>query len=157
MMRVPELLRVQLRADPEADLSGLIVELRVTTGFKNPYYILFPKTTAEGEAELSRADFVGQFKDHWESGLMDYQGGPDDALSMVRVSLFDPGPSLADPRSALAWPLFKHEATKWRSREEEYAYRISCRNASFESIPLAVDLHATAAIVLSVRDIGRAV
>ncbi len=150
-MQVPELLRVRLQADTSVNLGGVIVQLRASTGVKNPYFILFPKTDAKGETALSGSDFVGQFKDHWQSGLMDYQGGPEDAASLVQVSLFDPRPLRRDRKQAMAWPLLRHELTQWSTRKAAYAYTTSCRNDEFEADPLEVDLHTTTDIVLPVR------
>ena len=119
-MELPENLHAQLRCATPDDLSGLILEIRVTTGTKNPYYILFPKTDADGRAALSRSEFLGQFHDHWESGLMDYQGDVADASSTVEVALFDAERYRANEDVVRLWPLLKHERTKWASRREAF-------------------------------------
>ena len=150
LMNVPIRITVQLTSEEEADLSGIIVEMVVTTGQKNPYRIYFPKTDTAGTATLTRKDFIGQFKDHWESGLMDHAGTLESADPWVRVSLYDPSWSIANRQLALAWPLMKHERTKWSSRQAEYQSRVSSRNRDFIAAPLTVNLHQTKIIVLPV-------
>jgi hypothetical protein len=149
-MNVPELITVRIVSSEDLDLSGIIVELTVTAGKKNPYHIYFPKTDRSGAATLTREDFIGQFEDHWESGLMDHGGAPESAESYVQVSLYDPSWSRANPKLALAWPLLKNERKKWLSREEEYESRISSRNGEFSASTMLVDLHQTQDIVLPV-------
>lgn len=149
-MNVPKRITVQLTSDEEADLSGMIVKMVVTTGQKNPYLILFPKTDRAGTATLTRIDFIGQFKDHWESALMDHAGTPASADSRVRVSLYDPSWSIANRQLALTWPLLKHQRTKWSSREEEYQWRVSSRNSAFIATPITVDLHQTQSFVFPI-------
>lgn len=114
LMNVPNRITVHVTSDEEADLSGIIVEMSVTTGQKSPYRIYFPKTDTTGAATLTRNDFVGQFKDHWESGLMDHAGTTESADPRVRVSLYDPSWSIANRQLALAWPLMKHERSNGR-------------------------------------------
>lgn len=150
-MNVPEQLKVRVIAPDETDLSGFIVELTVSTGRRNPYHIRFPKTDHHGVATLSRDDFVGQFTDHWEAGLMDHYGNVDDASSIVTVALYEPSRAIANPKGSLSWPLMRHERTKWSSREEEYRYRVSTRNVDFVARPLTVDLQTTSEITLQVR------
>jgi hypothetical protein len=142
-MHVPNSIKVHVTSDEGADESGIIIQMTVTTGQKNPYYVYFPKTDSAGIATLTRDDFIGQFKDHWESGLMDHAGTPEDADSRVLVTLYDPSWAIANRELALAWPLLKHERTKWPSREEEYRSRVSSRNRDFIATPLTVDLHQT--------------
>jgi hypothetical protein len=150
-MKIPERIIVHAVSRGESDLSGLIVELTVTTGQKNPYRIYFPKTVSSGVATLTRDDFIGQFTDHWEAGLMDYSGTPESAASTVRVGLYDPSWSLENRDAALAWPLLKHERKKWSSRDEQYRYRTSSRNKEFLVSPIMVDLERTSDIVLPVQ------
>jgi hypothetical protein len=149
-MNVPEQITLRVVSDEESDLSDVIVDLTVSTGRKNPYHIYFPKTDRSGVATLTREDFIGQFQDHWESALMDHSGTPESAESVVRVALYDPSWSSENPDLALAWPLLKHERSKWSSREEEYQSRISSRNGEFVATPITVDLHETHEIVLPV-------
>jgi len=150
-MKIPERLKVRVVCEGEPDLSGVIVEMTVSTGKKNPYSIYFPKTDRSGVAILTRNDFIGQFTDHWQEGLMDHSGTPEEARSVVRVELYDPSPSLENPDAAMAWPLLKHERTKWSSRDEEYRYRTSSRNPEFIGSPIMVDLEKTSDIVLAVQ------
>jgi hypothetical protein len=147
-MRVPEQIRAHVNCAGETDLSGIIVQLTVRAGHKNRYRIQFPKTDSSGVATLTRDDFIGQFEDHWESGIMDNNGRPETAVSLVRVDLYDPQWSIDNPAAALAWPLLAHERTKWSSREEQYRYRISTRNREFAVVPIDVDLEKTSEIVL---------
>jgi hypothetical protein len=58
-MKIPEEAKVRVVCDVEQDLSGVIVELTVSTGKKNPYSIYFPKTDRSGVAILTRDDFIG--------------------------------------------------------------------------------------------------
>lgn len=149
-MKVPQQIRVRVSCDGEADLSGLIVELTVWAGKKNPYRIYFPKTDLSGVTILARGDLVGQFEDHWEAGLMDHAGTPETADSLVRIGLYDPTWSIDNADAALAWPLLRYERTKWSSREEQYRYRTSTRNAEFVVSPVEIDLDKTTDIVLPV-------
>jgi hypothetical protein len=153
-MNVPKYTTVQVVSEEVSDLSDIIVELTVSTGRKNPYHIYFPKTDRSGVATLSREDFVGQFKDHWQSALMDHSGTPESADPVVRVTLYDPSWSIHNPALALAWPLLEHERTKWSSREEEYRSRVSSRGGDFIATPITVDLHETQDIVLRVMKKG---
>ena len=151
-MKVPKRVIVHvISAFDDLSVSNIIVKLTVTTGLKNPYEIYFPKTDHSGAAVLTRNDFLGQFTDHWESGLMDHSGTPETAESTVRVGLYDPSWSVANPDRALAWPLMKHQRTKWSSREEEYQYRTTSRNDEFDFDPLTVDLEKITDFILPVR------
>jgi hypothetical protein len=150
-MKIPELLKVRVVCDNESDLGDLIVEMIVTTGKKNPYRLRFAKTDRSGMSTLTRDDFIGQFTDHWEAGLMDHSGTPEDAQPTVQVGLYDPSWSLENPDVALAWPLLSHERMKWSSRDEEYRYRMSSRNLEFVASPVMVDLEKTSDIVLPVE------
>lgn len=151
-MKVPKRLTVHVvSASGESDLSDIIVVLTVTTHCKSPYYIMFPKTDGSGVAVLTRKDFLGQFTDHWESGLMDHSGTPETADSTVSVGLYDPSWSVANPERALAWPLLKHQRTKWRSRDEEYRYRTTSRNDEFGFDSVKKDLEKIIDFSLTVR------
>lgn len=150
-MKIPERMTVHVVRTDDADLSGIIVELTVTAGRKNPYRIYFPKTDSSGVAVLMRDDFIGQFTDHWEAGLMDHNGTPESADSTVRVGIYDPSWSMENRDAALAWPLLSHERTKWSSRDEQYRYRTSSRNPEFLVSPIMVDLERSSDIVLQVQ------
>jgi hypothetical protein len=153
LMNVPKRITVHVTSDEGADVSGIIVQMTVTTGQKNPYHIYFPKTDATGIATLTRGDFIGQFKDHWESGLMDHAGRVETADSRVFIELYDPSWSIANRKLALAWPLLKHQRTKWSSREEEYQSRVTSRNRDFVATPITVDLHQTQDFVFPVTQL----
>ena len=153
-MKIPEQMTVRVVSTDEEDLSGLIVELMVTTGSRNPYYIQFPRTDSSGMATLTRDDFVGQFTDHWESDLMGHSGTPASASSRVQVALYDPSWSLEHRDRAMAWPLLQHERTKWSSREEEYRHSTSSRNLDFLAAPIEVDLEETSDFTLPVQRRG---
>lgn len=145
-MNVPESITAHV-VTPDGDgVERVVLELEVRAGRKNPYHIHFPATDRHGKAELLHDDFIGQFEDHWEAGLMDHDRTLETAASVVEVRLFDPTWLRANRNLALAWPLFKHEQKKWRSREEEYLYRSSCRNSEFTGRAQLVDLEHTAAI-----------
>ena len=142
-MRFPEKTTLQIVSDSPGDLDGLIILIKVRSGTKNPFYIEFPKTDWQGAAELTQEDFVGQFMDHFEKALMDYNGTIESAEPIVEVFLFDPSWSINNKQLALAYPLFKHEATKWKTRKEEYNNRITCRNLEYSASPLEIDLEST--------------
>jgi len=82
---------------------------------------------------------------------MDNDGAPETADSVVRVGLYDPRWSMENVDTSLAWPLLKHERTKWSSREEQYYYRTSTRNGEFVVTPIEVDLEKTHEIILPVK------
>ena len=150
-MELPRVLRLRVHAPSETDLSGLIVQLTVQAGRKNPYRIRFPLTNESGQSELTRDDFIGQFKDHWEEGLMDYDGSINTASPVVEVSLYDPTWSIENRELEMAWPLLKHERTKWFSREQEYLDRVSCRNSTFTADQILINLEHTSDVDLVVR------
>ena len=79
-MILPSEIRVKASCNGSHDLSGIIFQLRVRSGSKNPYHIYFPKTDSTGVAIISSEDFRGQFTDHYEMGLMDYN------LSLIHIS-----------------------------------------------------------------------
>lgn len=150
-MNLPEQLVLRVEAAGNNDLSGIIVQMKVRAGRKNPYFIYFPKTDLDGVARLSREDFVGQFKDHWEIGLMDYNGTPESADPAVEVSLFNPSWLIKNRKLALAWPLLEHEKRRWSSREEQYNYMVNNRNSHFSCAAISVDLEKTPQFVLRVN------
>ena len=126
--------------DGEPDLSDIIVELHLQSGTKNPYYIGFPKTDPDGRASLSRAEVVGQFEDHWESGLMDYNGDLDTANPIVTVHLPDLPPSQSDLDALRAWPLLKNERKRWTTREDMIQECLTCRNYLFTARTMSLNL-----------------
>jgi hypothetical protein len=110
---------------------GLIFQMTLTTGRKNPYAILFPKSDAAGVSELGAVDVKGQFTDHWQAGLMDHSGTIEDASQQAQVTLFDVAALRSHLELALAWPLLRHESTLWASRQAKVDYLLSCRNEKF--------------------------
>jgi len=137
-----------------APVKDAIVELTVRAGRKNPCHICFPKTDGAGSARITRDDFIGRFEDHWEAGLMDYDGSVVSASPVVLVTLFDDVRMRADERLVLAWPLLKHEAKKWKSRREAFDYFASCSNAQLRAASRSVDLHASSTIHFPVATKG---
>jgi hypothetical protein len=150
-MRLPATISVRLHSEDANSLHDLIVQMKVVAGTKNPRFILFPKTDDAGFAQLSAEDFQGQFDDHLESGLMDYNGDVSGASPIVELSLFDVAWSRENRDLALAWPLLRHERSKWQSRAQEYEYRISCRNADFIAAPVSANLSESSHLSLVVR------
>jgi hypothetical protein len=130
-MTVPPQIALRARCSEASDLSGIIFEMRVIAGTKNPYRIYFPKTAADGSTHLSAEDIEGQFNDHQEMALMDYNGNLRDASDMVTIRLFDPAPTRQRYTELLLWPLFPHERTQWESRQQLLDHMLSCRNADF--------------------------
>lgn len=129
---LPDALQLTIRSEPPADVASLIFAMDVFAGRKNTYVICFPKTSSDGIATLSAADFRGQFRDHLESGLMDYDGTIESADQHVRLQLLDPAAFRRNIAALRALPLLPHEREQWRSREEQIEYVLSCRNAEFE-------------------------
>jgi len=134
-MKLPAHIDLQVVCDIESDLSNIIVEIEVSSGRKNPYHIYFPKTTSDGRARLTAEDFRGQFEDHWEAGLMDYNGSIESAHPVVTLRLFSTEGMLQSIGLVQVWPLLKYESRKWRSREEMIEYFLSCRNGEFHAAP----------------------
>jgi hypothetical protein len=129
----------------------ILFGVRVQAGRKNDYHILFPKTDVNGEACLVSDDFRGQFEDHWESGLMDYDGSVSSANPVVTLYLFDVGRYRAMSERILAWPLLKNEGGKWKSRKEKFEYISSCRNAEFRSFETQVNLEENRRIEIKIK------
>ena len=154
-MTLPPVIEIKVDCPQGGDLSGLIFQMRVTAGTKNLYYIHFPKTSADGTASLTAEDFRGQFTDHWEQALMDYNGTVETAGDLVGIELFDPRPMAKGREQALQWPLFKHERTIWKSRQEKIDYFLSCQNQEFYFFEQSAHIPSEGAIRLIVgRKIG---
>src|SRR5690606_42082787 len=111
--------------------AEIIVGMRVSAGTKNPYHIFFPKTDASGRTALDKAAVVGQFKDHWEEGLMDFNGILESAPQAATFFLFNVRDFKANLKMALAWPLLAYEKTAWGSRVEKADYFLPCRNDKY--------------------------
>jgi hypothetical protein len=130
-MTLPSVIQIKVDCPEGGDLSGLIFQMRVTAGTKNQYYISFPKTTAAGETSISAEDFCGQFADHHEMGLMDYNGTVEMAGNLVGIDLFDSRPMMKLRKQLSHGPLPRHQQTMWRSRQERMDYFLSSRNSEF--------------------------
>ena len=152
-MIVPETIYIELFSDTNVNLSNIILQLKITTGRKNPRYITTPKTNTNGKSELSNEDLRGQFEDHWESGQMDYSGTLKDASPIVEVSLYDLARLREEKELFLDWTLLKNEKIKWKSKKEQYNYMISSTNDKFEANPLNIDIHETDTIRIKVKRI----
>jgi hypothetical protein len=121
-------------------VAGLIFKMTLSTGRKNPYDILFPKTDVLGVSGIEAEDARGQFTDHWQAGLMDHSGTIEEASQHVQVTLFDVAALRGRTAQALAWPLLRHESTAWTSRREKVDYLLSCRNERFTFTPRMMEL-----------------
>ena len=150
-MTLPPQVDLRARCADVADLSDLIFEMQITAGSKNPYRILFPKTAPDGRSVLTASDITGQFTDHWEMALMDYNGTLDQAVDVVTLRLFDPAPTREHYNELLAWPLFTHEHSRWKSRQDFLDYFLSCRNDRFTFPGISVRLPESALIYLPLR------
>ena len=150
-MNIPERVNVQVCLKSGEPVADLIVQMTVRAGDKNPYHIEFPKTDRSGTASLRREEFIGQFRDHWDAGLMDHNGTPESAHPEVEVCLYDPTPLILDPQLSHAWPLLTYERTRWSSRLQRYDYRVSSRNRAFSLEPVRVNIEDTPHISLVVE------
>ena len=150
-MNTPEKIVARLRSDSGVDPSGVVLQLTIRSGHRNPYEILLPKTDHSGVSELTSVELVGQFKDHWESGLMDHNGTVDSASPVVDVKLFDKRQFVASRKQLLAWPLLKHERSRWHSREDWFEYYSTCRNEEFAGPEIHVNLEKTPEFLFVVR------
>ena len=151
-MKLPEKIYLQVTNKKGMKVKDIIVQLKVRSGTKNPYYIFFPKTNEDGESILSQNDFSGQFEDHFETGLMDYNGSIETANPEVEVSLFDPTWMKQNKKLAMAWPLLKNEKSKWYSREEQYSYMVSCINLKFKLKAVMFNIEESNHIVVNVEN-----
>ena len=150
-MTLPPQIELRARCSEASDLSDIIFEMQITAGSKNPYRILFPKTTRDGRAVLIASEIVGQFADHWEMALMDYNGTLEDAVEVATLRLFDPASVREHYADLLAWPLFTHERSRWDSRREFLDDLLSCRNEQFTFSGLSVRLPESPLVYLPLR------
>jgi len=132
-VQLPVSVELLIICDQSVGIENLIVGMEVTAGRKNPFRIYFPKSDSLGKARLTDADFRGQFTDHYESGLMDYDGSIESAHDRIRLHLFDPEMMRGSMDTVQAWPLLRHERAKWKSRQEVIDYFLSCRNNLFKA------------------------
>jgi hypothetical protein len=130
-MDIPLRLELALASHEAMPPAGLIVGMRVPAGTKNPYHIFFPKTDDAGRAALDKSAVIGQFKDHWEEGLMDFNGTLESAPQTATFFLFNVRDFKTNLKAVLAWPLLAHEKTVWASRAEKVEYLLSCRNSKY--------------------------
>jgi hypothetical protein len=150
-MTLPLQIEVRARCAEADDLSGLIFRMRITAGYKNPYGIFFSKTDLNGHTRLTTEEIEGQFTDHWEEGLMDYNGSIAEANDVVTIRLWDPVTLREGYDELLAWPLFTHERTRWQSRRDYLDYMASCRNDEFTFDGISVRLPDTRLLYVSLR------
>jgi hypothetical protein len=150
-MTLPPQIELRARCAEASDLADIIFEMQITAGSKNPYRILFPRTTPDGRTAMTASEIAGQFRDHWEMALMDYNGTLDDAVEVVTLRLFDPASVREHYDELLAWPLFTHESSRWKSRREFLDDLLSCRNDQFTFAGLSVRLPETPLVYLPLR------
>lgn len=150
-MTLPAEICLQVGCLGNADLSELIFQLTVHSGTKNPFHISFPKTNSKGLAVLSADDFRGQFADHFEMGLMDYNGTIETADERVTLALFDPANMAKNRANLAAWPLLRHERSQWRSREGRLEYFLSTRNDLFVFSPQKIVLPTDGMISITIE------
>lgn len=130
-MILPPIFTLQVDGPQNSDLSGLIFGIRIASGTKNLYHIYFPKTSANGKAQLTTEAFRGQFNDHGETFIMDYNGSIEAASDIVNLELYDPRLLVKAKEQISLWPLSKYEKSVWKSRQEMLDYFLSCRNQEF--------------------------
>lgn len=152
-MNLPEDIVLAIATNGNKDLFGVTVQMTVKAGRKNPYVIYFPKTDSDGVARLSKQEFVGQFKDHWKIGAMDYDGTPENADPEVEISLFDRSWLIENRELALVWPLLDHEKKHWASREQQYEYMVNNKNSHFSCETILVNLEKTQKIMLRLNEL----
>ena len=150
-MTLPPQIELRARCAEADDLFGLIFRMQISAGYKNPYGILFPKTDSAGHTRLTAEDIKGQFTDHWEEALMDYNGSIEDANELVTIRLWDPALLREGYDELLAWSLFTHQRARWQSRREYLDYMASCRNDEFRFDGISVHLPETTLLYVSLR------
>ncbi len=150
-MTLPPQIELRARCAEADDLSGIICEMQITAGYKNPYTIVFSKTDSAGHTKLTDEEISGQFTDHWDMALMDYNGSIEEANDNVTIKLFDPAPLRQGYEQLLSWPLFPHQSTCWQSHREWLDYMASCRNDQFTFGGIATRLPETTLLYVSLR------
>jgi hypothetical protein len=150
-MTLPPQIELRARCAEADDLSGILFEIQITSGYKNPYTITFPKTDSTGHTKLTGEEIRAQFTDHWDMALMDYNGSIEEANDIVTIRLFDPASLRKGYEQLLSWPLFAHESTRWHSRREWLDYMASCRNDQFTFGGIATRLPETTLLYVSLR------
>ena len=153
-MRLPDTIQVHVCCSNERPIEGIIIELIVKSGIKNPYSILLPKTDIKGYASISKKNFIGQFEDHWVMGVMDYNGSVKEAEELVLAKLYDQLSLEKNAANFLAWPLLKNESSIWESREQKYNYLKSCSNRNYKDIELYFDISKSNCFNVKLKEIG---
>lgn len=149
-MELPDKISFNVVDKTKQPIEDIIVEIKVYSGTKNPYIILSPKTDLSGKTEITKDNFIGQYEDHWEMGLMDYNGTIQEAKPKADVYLFNPEWSINNKDSCLAWPLLKNEQPLWNSREEQYNYLISCSNPKYKTNKQKINFSEASNVVVTV-------
>jgi hypothetical protein len=142
-MKLPDEITVSAKCSDGTPVGRVILTLKVRSGTKNPYFIDFPMTDDLGFASISSADFRGQYEDHWEQGLMDYNGRIEDASPLVDVALFDTIRLRSNRRLAAAWPLLKNEIGRWTDRDQKIDNYLSSENERYTLQPFIHNLEAS--------------
>lgn len=104
-MKLPPVFLLEVDCRQRGDLSGLIFNMTVTSGTKNPYHIYFPKTSSDGKAQLTAEEFRGQFNDHPDTFPMDYNGNVETASDVVVFDLYDRQLMEKGWKDLIHWPL----------------------------------------------------
>lgn len=153
-MKIPETITIQLCCEESADLSGIVCQIEIAAGNKNPYHILFPKTDQNGKTSLSAENVKAQFEDHREAGLMDYNGTLESASPWVGVRLHDRKHAASAEKTLRAWPLLKNEIGQWRNRDEQVDYLLSSRNDQFQMRLIYWNIEVEPSKNLQIRTLG---
>jgi hypothetical protein len=144
-MKLPSQIDIQLVCDNENKLDGLIVQMTVRAGTKNPFLIYFSKTNKEGQTSITAIDFKDQVDFQITMGIMDYNGSIETASQVVNIDLGLPYRKelLEDKRfleSIRKGYLQGYERLKWSSSAEMVSYYLSSRNNEFITKPQSVEL-----------------
>ena len=150
-MQLPSLLSLTVHDCRGRPVAGLIIAMRITTGQRNPYSILFPKTDETGATKLTAEEVQGRFEDCISEDLMGHFGTLSDASQTVVLSLLEIN-QLRENLSVLRnWPLMPYEATNWLSREAKLRYLLSARNSSYACQEVSLTLSPRGEIQLQVE------
>ena len=155
-MKLPSQIDIQVVCDDEENLDGLIVQMTVYAGTKNPFLIYFPKTNKEGQTSITAVDFKDQVDFQITIGIMDYNGSIETASQVVSIDLGLPYRKelLEDKRfleSIRKSSLQGYEKLKWLSSDEKVSYYLSSRNDKFIAKPQSVELRPNEIIQFVIR------
>jgi len=117
---------------------------------QEPTQHLLPQD-AGGHTRLAAKEIEMQFTDHWDMGLMDYNGSLQEANDLVTIHLWDLRSFRQHIDDVLAWPLLSYEKTRWKSRREWFDYMGSCRNDEFTFGGVSIRLPETMLLYVSLR------